>query len=137
MFFKEQTIISILAYIFLLHFTVFLKVAGGNFCLYFTLFHSMYVFYKLNKASFIVFQSLFIGFLLLVGFVLLTLVPVFNLPEPNGFFHVGTERFTGQTQPEMNYFYHGGHYILVKLLFKFGILLKSIKEEIQNLILTI
>ena len=29
----------------------------------------MYIFYKLNKASFIVFQSLFVGFLLSVGFV--------------------------------------------------------------------
>ena len=63
----------------------------------------MYFFYKLNKVSFIAFQSLFIGFLLLVGFVLLTLVPVFNLPEPNGFYHVGTETFhwTDSTRNEL------------------------------------
>ena len=30
---------------------------------------------------------------LLVGFVLSTLVPIFNLPEPNGPYHVGTETF--------------------------------------------
>ena len=63
----------------------------------------MYIFYKLNKASFVAFQSLFIGFFLLVGFVLLTLVPVFNLPEPNGFYHVGTEIFhwTDSTRSEL------------------------------------
>ena len=41
----------------------------------------MYIFYKINIASFIVFQSLFIGFLLLVGFVLSTLIPETKSPD--------------------------------------------------------
>ena len=53
----------------------------------------LYIFHKLNKTSFVAFQSFFIGLLLLVGFVLSTLVPVFNLPKPNGSYHVGTETF--------------------------------------------
>ena len=94
-------------------------------------------FYKLNKASFIVFQSLFIGFLLLVGFVLSTLVPVFNLPEPNGFYHVGTETFhwIDSTRNELFTMEDTTDYreIIVQVWYPS----KSIKEKIQNLILTI
>ncbi len=63
----------------------------------------MYIFYKSNRASFFAIQSFFIGFLLLVGFILSTLVPVFDLPEPEGFYHVGTETFhwTDSTRNEL------------------------------------
>ena len=53
----------------------------------------MYVFHKMNSLSLSLIKSFFLIFMLIAGFVLLSTIPVFQLPNPGGPHNIGTHTF--------------------------------------------